>query len=272
MKALPDLFIDEQELEERGFTLLPNLVSAADLAEFERVIGELCSAEIKRREITPQYADPFIDVMLADEDYRRYLFPLLRRFFILERISAQIGARLTQNGFLARHGHRAPMIWPFFRADLPNEKVYELGFHQDLISTESAKAWRIWLPLRDVDRHFGSMELVSGSHKLGWLEHRAKASSVEALIDEASISKESLVSVELPAGDAVLFHPGIIHRSVPNRSQRVKFVLLVQVQDGAELLGPDKNQPSQEPSIGAVSLIPRDAINRHGDAPRHSQK
>ena len=251
MKTLPDLFIDEQELEERGFTLLPNLVSAADLAEFERVIGELCSAEIKRRGITRQHADPFADVMLADEEYRRYLFPLLRRFFILERISAQVGARLTQNGILARHGHRAPMIWPFFRADLPNETVYELRFHQDLISTESAKAWRIWLPLRDADRHFGSMELVSGSHKLGWLEHRARGTSVE-VIDEASISKEDGVCVEIPAGDAVLFHPGIVHRSVPNRSQRVKFVLLIQVQDGAELLGPDKAQPSQEPSIGVL--------------------
>ena len=249
MKILPDLFIDEQELEERGFTLLPNLVSAADLAEFERVIGELCSAEIKKRGITRHHADPFIDVMLADEEYRRYLFPLLRRFYILERISSQIGTQLAQNGFLNRHGHRAPMIWPFFRADLPNETAYELRFHQDVISTESAKAWRIWLPLRDVDRHFGSMELVSGSHKLGWLEHRGQTNTLEVLIDEALIPKENRVCVELPAGDAVLFHPRIVHRSVANRSQSAKFILLIQVQDGAELLGPDKGPPSQDPSI-----------------------
>ena len=230
--------------------MLPNVVSAPDLAEFERVIDELCSAEIKKRGITRQHADPFIDVMLADEEYRRYLFPLLRRFHILERISAQIGAQLAQNGFLYRHGHRAPMIWPFFRADLPNETAYELRFHQDVISTESAKAWRIWLPLRAVDHHFGSMEVVSGSHKLGWLEHRGQqTNTLEVLIDEALLPNENRVCLELPAGDAVLFHPRIVHRSVANQSQSVKFILLIQVQDGTELLGPDKGAPLQDPSI-----------------------
>lgn len=232
--------------------MLPGLVSAADLAEFERVIGELCDAEIKKRGIKRQHADPFIDVMLADEKYRRYLFPLLRRLHILERISAEIGAQIAQNGFLNRHGYRAPLIWPYFRADLPHEAVYELRFHQDIVSTDSAKAWRIWLPLRDVDRHHGSIELVSGSHKLGWLAH-SQGDMLEVLVDQALIPEERRVCIEMAAGDAVLLDPHIIHRSVPNRSERVKFVALIQVQDGAELLGPDKDTYKPDSSVSRAS-------------------
>jgi hypothetical protein len=244
----PDLFINEWALEEHGYTILPGLISSLDLAEFEQVIAELCAAELKRRGIRCRHADPFIDVMIADQEYRRYLFPLLRRFHIVERISADIGAWLTQCGFLARQGYRAPLIWPYFRADLPNETTYELAFHQDVVSTESTRAWRIWLPLRAVDRHYGSMELVSGSHKLGWLDHR-KEGKLEVLIDDALIPEEKRVCIEAEAGSAVLLNPSIIHRSVPNRSERVKFIILIQVQDGAELRGPLK----QESTASSVS-------------------
>ena len=235
-----DPIIDEQELDERGFTVLPALITADALAEFEHVIVELCEAEIRRRDIRRQHTDPFVDMMLADDEYRRYLFPLLRRFHIVARISAEVGIRLTQSGFLTRKGFRAPLIWPYFRADLPHESTYALSFHQDLVSTESARAWRIWLPMRDVDRHYGSMELIPGSHKRGWLDHRQEETH-QIEIDEALIPNDKRVCIEVAAGDAVLFHPCIVHRSVPNLSNRVKFVILVQIQDGAELLGPQKD-------------------------------
>ena len=235
-----DPIVDERALDEHGFTVLHGLVTAAGLAEFEHVVGEFCDAEIGRRAIRRQHADPFADVMLADEEYRRYLFPLLRRFYIVERISAEIGLRFAESGFLTRRGYRAPLIWPYFRADLPHESAYQLSFHQDVISTESSRAWRIWLPMRDVDRHYGSMELVAGSHKRGWFDH-SHDESHQVAIDEASIPDDRRVCIEVAAGDAVLFHPCIVHRSVPNLSNRVKFVILVQIQDGAELLGPQKD-------------------------------
>ena len=82
------------------------------------------------------------------------------------------------------------------------------------------------------------MELVAGSHKHGQLEH-TQDGPLRALIDEAAISEKHRVGIEARAGDAILFHPHILHRSVPNRSERVKFVILIQVQDGTELLGPN---------------------------------
>jgi ectoine hydroxylase-related dioxygenase (phytanoyl-CoA dioxygenase family) len=84
------------------------------------------------------------------------------------------------------------------------------------------------------------MELIPGSHKRGWLGHR-RDELYQIEIDDASIPDDERVCVQVSAGDAVLFHPCIIHRSVPNLSDRVKFVILIQIQDSGELLGPKKN-------------------------------
>jgi len=244
-----DLCIDEMELEERGFTLLPGLAPDTELADFEHAISELCGALVKTRSIERRYADPFVDVMLSDEEYRQYLFPLLRRLQVVERISARVGVWLTSSGFLDRNGFRVPLIWPAVRADLPNETNYQLPFHQDVISTISAKAWRIWLPMRRVDRHHGSMEVVAGSHRLGRLP-TVDGSGVETQIDEAATPEHRRVCIEAAAGDGVLFHPDIIHRSVLNRSDRVKFVILIQIQDAAELYGP-RNSPARNGRLSA---------------------
>ena len=101
MMSLGDLCIDEVELLERGFTKLLGLVSMADLAEFERVIGELCNAEIRTRGIKPHHADPFIDVMLADEEYRSYLFPLPRRFMSSSASAQTLALSLPKPASLA---------------------------------------------------------------------------------------------------------------------------------------------------------------------------
>jgi phytanoyl-CoA dioxygenase PhyH len=233
----PDLHINEQELDERGFTELPSLASEQDLTEFEATIDEFCRAQLKERGITASRQDPFIDVMLADPTYRKYLFPLLPRFHVVQRISAEVGRLLTESGFLKRKNFRAPFIWPYIRADLPDEEEYLLSYHQDINSSLSTKAWRIWLPLRRVDRHHGSMELIVGSHKHGRRAH-VGGRMPQAIIDPSQTPEHLHVCIEAPAGTGVLFYPDVLHRSVINRSSAVKFVLLIQVQDAAELRGP----------------------------------
>src|SRR5262245_58065968 len=116
-----DLFVNEQELDERGFTLLPQLASTQDLAEFEARIAEFCEAQLKLRGISPINSDPFVDVMRADPNYRKYLLSLLPRFQVVQRISTEIGMRLADDGFLKRRNIRVPLIWPYMRADLPDE-------------------------------------------------------------------------------------------------------------------------------------------------------
>ena len=47
-------------------------------------------------------------------------------------------------------------------------------------------------------------------------------------------------TLELPAGDGVIFNPWLVHGSVANQSQRTKWVLLLQVQDLAAFVNPDE--------------------------------
>lgn len=231
------LQIDDRMLSERGFVLLPELVDRAAIDEAERVLEVFCERQLAQRKIKQRHCDPLIDILTADENYRAFLFPLLRNFFFIQKMTADFGNRLKDEGFLDRHGFDAPMIWPFVRFDLPDETTYLLDFHQDRRSTTCRRAFRLWLPLRDVDRNRGSMELFPGSHKTGWLPAR----------DDGMLPDETLAAMDfdgepecitMPAGCGLLFDPLVVHRSVLNRSDRVKIVVMVQIQDAGELIAP----------------------------------
>ena len=117
MICRPDLHVGELELEERGFTHLgsrprpswlnSNVRSASSAARSSGQAHQRVQCRfVRRRHARGRGVSP------------RNLFPLLRHLQIVERISARVGAWLTSSGFLDRRSFR---IWPFVRADLPDE-------------------------------------------------------------------------------------------------------------------------------------------------------
>ncbi len=233
-----ELQIDDRVLSERGFVVLRDLVDRTLIDEAERVLEVFCERQLAERGIKRRHQDPLVDIMTSDEDYRAFLFPLLRNFFFVQEISSNIGGRLKNDGFLDRQGFRAPLIWPYVRFDLPDETTYTFDFHQDLNSTISKRAFRLWLPLRDADQVHGSIELLPGSHKSGWLPGRDDGMVADAALATMDLDAKS-ECIAMPAGGGVLFDPLVVHRSVLNRSDRVKIVVMVQIQDAGELIAPD---------------------------------
>ncbi|MBX9774032.1 MAG: phytanoyl-CoA dioxygenase family protein [Xanthobacteraceae bacterium] len=124
---------------------------------------------------------------------------------------------------------------------LPGEGTYELPLHQDYATTRCRTAWRMWIPLRDVDRHHGTMEIVPGSQNQGPYPHSSQGRAALS-IDRNALAQRGLAArtLELPAGDGVIFSPWLVHGSVPNRSPRTKWVLLLHVQDLATFVNPEE--------------------------------
>ena len=232
-----ELQIDDRMLSQHGFVVLPDLVDRAQIAEAEHVLDAFCNRQLAQRGIEQRHSDPLIDIMTADQDYRAFLFPLLRNFFFVQKISSDIGVRLKDCGFLERQGFRAPLIWPYVRFDLPDETAYTLDFHQDFNSTKSKRAFRLWLPLRDTDKLHGTIELCPGSHTSGWLPAREDGMVSEQALASMDSDRKS-ECIKMPAGGGVLINPLIVHKSVVNRSDRVKIVIMVQIQDAGELIQP----------------------------------
>jgi ectoine hydroxylase-related dioxygenase (phytanoyl-CoA dioxygenase family) len=134
---------------------------------------------------------------------------------------------------------RVPSIYQTLKGDLPDDDSYTLPFHQDYRLTRSHRAYRLWIPLRDVGRTKGSIELASGSHK-DRFDYVVEGTDYPYIPEKRIVGAYETESLTLAAGSAVLFNTLIVHRSVPNKSQRIKFVLILHIEDLTALLTPEE--------------------------------
>lgn len=238
--------IDYEKLTEDGFVVLRDLIDDARLEAFEEKVDVLGAAACRRLGIEPEAGEPFIDLTRRGGEYWSQFYELLERLFVLEQMNVDVGEFLQESGFLDWAEFEAPVIWPDVRADPPDDETLLLRVHQDFASTRCHRAWRLWVPLRRADEHHGSMRVFAGTHSSGLLPHSMDDPRYPEVPREHWEDARSVV-LELPAGDGVLFHPLLLHESVPNRSDRMKFTLLLQVQDLTTVCHPeDPDEPMGE--------------------------
>jgi ectoine hydroxylase-related dioxygenase (phytanoyl-CoA dioxygenase family) len=233
--------VDFSELDQNGFVILRQLVSADDLAEFEEAIARFSRSQIEKLGLPRRSAEPFIDVFSRGGGYTDRIYKLMERLSVLNRMSTDIGRQLKEAGFLEWSGVEVPLIWPDIRADIPNDTLRALAVHQDFGSMQSHRAWRLWIPLRPANAALGTMAVYPGTHKHGVIPHNFEDKTKPVIDPEIYAGIEPVV-MDLPAGDGVLLNPLCLHASVQNRSNRTKFTLMVQVQDYAAVIDPDNDQ------------------------------
>ena len=255
------LSIDLDELIGRGYTVIPDVVDENSLTEFESTIELLGRAQAETRQIATRAKEPLIELLSVGGQYRQTLFGLLKNLHIVQKISHVIGERLEDTGFFRWASLKVPLVWPTLRADLPCEETYMLPMHQDFGSTRCHTAWRLWIPLRRVDEHFGSMRVVARSHTRGILPHDM-SDPRHPCVPHTHYSDLPVELLRLPAGHAVLFHPLVLHESVANCSDRIKFVLLLHIQDLATMVDPE--DPNDELSSFLRLTNEREAARRKG--------
>lgn len=232
--------LDLEQLARDGFVVLPALVRPDELARFEHDIALVGERLAAGRGVARVTDEAIADVLRAAGRHRALLFDHIKRLLILERLSVEIGLALEEAGLFRHAGLEVPAVWPTLRADLPGEATYVFPLHQDYATTRCRTAWRLWIPLRAVDRHYGTMEVAPGSHRAGPFPY-VRAGTSYPSVARAELERRgfALQGLELPAGAGVLFDPRLVHGSVPNRSRRTKWVLLGHIQDLATFVDPD---------------------------------
>ncbi len=114
-----------------------------------------------------------------------------------------------------------PLLY-FNAKRLAKKEVYwRLDVHQDWRSMQgSLDSLVVWLPLIDIDKDLGALEVYPGSHKWGLLE----ADIVDGYGHLRSrLDKSKLVSVEVQRGDALFFSTLLVHQSGTNISQSIRW-------------------------------------------------
>lgn len=135
---------------------------------------------------------------------------------LLEVVQAVIGPDVAiENTFLV-------IKWP--------GSPFEVPWHQDgtdrRIELDPARSVSAWLALTDATPNNGCLHIAPGSHQLGYLPYefeddhgaqRGRAGRAAGL-DKAGFGDQDAVPVPVAAGNAVVLHVALLHRSGPNTS------------------------------------------------------
>ena len=89
-----------------------------------------------------------------------------------------------------------------------------------------------WIPLIDINKELGALEVLPGSHLEGllpteedeWFRH----------VSADSIDEGQFVPLEVGAGDLVVFSAFLVHRSGNNRSESIRWSMHYRYNDAAD--------------------------------------
>jgi len=121
-----------------------------------------------------------------------------------------------------------------FFLDLPqirvddNKNSFMLPPHQEIFGQMSKKIITLWAPLSNVSIKNGTIGLIEKSHLDGIKKHsfyKVKNKTYHG-VDKKFLKNAKFKYLNLSSGDAVLFHPYLIHTSAKNFSKKVRWTFV----------------------------------------------
>lgn len=109
----------------------------------------------------------------------------------------------------------------------------ELPWHQDIGAgwgIDSDPTTTVWTALDDASVATGCMQIVPGSHKLGILNQDHYTSKED---QTAYCSQDQIIDLVVPAGEAVLIHNWVLHRSGVNKTDNPRRAFSIAYMDAA---------------------------------------
>lgn len=137
-------------------------------------------------------------------------------------LSAKIVELLSQMGLETPIISTRPVLY-FNHPKLAKQRVfYKVDAHQDWRSMQgSLNSLVIWLPLVNINKELGALEILPGSHLDGLRTDRVESGF--GMVSLSDDEKEKLISVEVNAGDALLFSSFLIHQSGDNITNKPRW-------------------------------------------------
>lgn len=235
--TMSDIAVDFDALETDGLSRLPISIPAGSLAIFEKQIQRIGEIECEKHGLEPDADEPLATALTIGGDYRVTLFNKVKQLHIIHEMTYELMAGLENSGMFARLGIELPSLYQTLKGDLPDDDQFTLPYHQDYKLTRCHKAYRAWIPLRDANPIDGSIEFAVGSHREAF-PFETDEGGYRLISDRLIDGRFDTSVVDLPGGSGVIFNPLIAHRSVANRGTRMKFALIVQIEDAATLANP----------------------------------
>ena len=86
----------------------------------------------------------------------------------------------------------------------------------------------VMIAITEAKKENGCLQVIRGSHKMGRVEHGFAGEQVGASQQYVDFALEimDLVYVEIKPGDALIFHPNLLHRSEANLSDKSRWSMI----------------------------------------------
>jgi phytanoyl-CoA hydroxylase len=116
----------------------------------------------------------------------------------------------------------------------------------------------IMIAITEATSENGCLQVIKGSQKMGRVEHGFTGEQVgaSARYVELALKTLELVYVELQPGDALLFHPNLLHRSAANNSDNSRWSMISVYNRASNI---PYNEPSQSSTV-PLKTVPDDAL------------
>ena len=160
----------------------------------------------------------------------------------LHRLSldARILEMLQRLGVTFPNISTRPVLY-FNSRHLATKEVYWRVFaHQDWRSMQgSLNSVVVWIPLHDIDRSLGALEIVPESHRLGLLANEV----VERFGKVDRFADGDFQPVEVEQGDLLVFSAFLVHRSGTNSTDSIRWSCHFRYNDLAEATFIERGYP-----------------------------
>ncbi|GAA5095276.1 hypothetical protein GCM10023319_53970 [Nocardia iowensis] len=229
------LTAEQIELYERnGLLVLENVVSqkARDrVAEvFQKIVDEYALELVDSGELSRLYDElPFEQRWAAIRAEVPASRPIVWRRILIDPAVYQLW---FEPGLL---GAAQSILGPEIRAyhlfngrpREPHDPSQSIDWHQDAFncddwSADDSRILTFWIPLVPVGIESGCLAVVPGSHKQGVLPKSTDEFGITTLRDAPEFTTEP-ISVPMRPGDALMFNELVLHRSLDNISDRVRW-------------------------------------------------
>ena len=226
----PQPIVDLEMYRRQGYILVKGLFAKEEIDRILSEAKEIFSSQMLRcgiSEMLPVNETDFTNGMykLFQTDLPAFMNcgKQVQHLISLHRLSLddRIVERLRALGLDHPNISTRPVLY-FNSERLAKREVYwRLSLHQDWRSMQgSLDSVVVWLPLVDIGRDLGALEVIPGSHKWGLLD----ADIVDGYGNlRTSVDESNLTTVEIEAGDALFFSTLLVHRSGTNITDAIRW-------------------------------------------------
>lgn len=212
-----------------GYLFLPGLLPREDIANVQRQIAAIARDTGWLQRDTP-LKDAIADLngFCADPD-PTYL-QTLRRINRLEDYHALKHHRVLI-GLLERMlgGPILPHPRVLMRNIFPARDEYTTKAHQDFPNVQgTTEVYTAWMPLIDCPMDVGPLQIAASSHTNGVYDFGIAGGAGGIEIKDKL--EGTWASSDFAAGDMLLFHSMVVHKGVPNRSDKLRMSMDVRYQ------------------------------------------